>query len=129
MLRRSGEFEGGRMRKRDFVLIGVLLIVSLSLLALFTFTREDGAYVIVRVNGEEIARYDLTENGEYSINGGTNVLKIEGGVALMAEAQCPDHICIKRGTIAKRGETITCLPNRLTVTVYGEEGEVELEAH
>jgi len=34
---------------------------------------------------------------------------------------------VNQGKITKSGETITCLPNRLTVTVYSaDEGDVEL---
>lgn len=114
------------MKKRDFILIGVILLVAAILFLSFWFTRKDGAYVTVRVDGEVVARYGLDEDGEYALGGGTNVLKIEDGKAFMIYADCPDHVCISRGQISKSGETITCLPNKLTVTVGGDGGEVEL---
>ena len=45
----------------------------------------------------------------------------------MDDANCPDKLCVKQGKISKDGETITCLPNKVTVTVYGEDDFVELE--
>ena len=37
--------------------------------------------------------------------------------------------CVKQGKIDQTGETITCLPNRLTVTVYGAgKSSVDLES-
>ena len=115
------------MKKRDLILIGIVLAVILLSFLLITLLKKDGAYVVVRVNGEEVARYSLAEDGEYELNGGSNILRIEGGKAYLTEANCPDHLCINQGKIDQTGETITCLPNRLTVTVYGaDDAEVEI---
>lgn len=115
------------MKKRDLILIGAILAVIIVLFAVITLTKKDGAYVVVRVDGQEVAKYSLIENGEYELNGGTNLLRIENGDAFLVSANCPDHLCVKQGRIDQTGETITCLPNLLTVTVYGaENGDVEL---
>lgn len=115
------------MKKKDLILIGIILAVILISLLAVTLAKKDGAYVIVRVNGEQVARYELSLDGEYALNGGTNILRIEGGKAYLTSANCPDHLCVNQGKIDESGETITCLPNRLTVTVYGADGtEVEL---
>jgi len=78
------------------------------------------------VDGEEVEQYSLSDEGTYPLNGGTNILHIEGGEAWLTEADCPDHLCVKQGKISKTGQVITCLPNKLTVTVYGAEESVEL---
>lgn len=115
------------MKKKDFILIGVIVAVIAIVIAVLSLTKKDGDYVVVKVDGNEVARYSLTQDGEYSLNGGTNVLRIENGKAYLVSANCPDHLCVKQGKIDQSGETITCLPNRLTVTVYSaEESEVEL---
>ena len=116
------------MKKRDFILIGAILVVILVAFLVVTLTKQDGSYVIVKVDGKEVAKYSLSEDGEYELNGGTNILRIEDGKAFLVDADCPDHLCVNQGKISKTGETITCLPNRLTITVYGaEDGDVELE--
>lgn len=115
------------MKKKDFILIGAILAVILIAFAIMLLVKKDGAYVVVRIDGEEVAKYSLSDEGEYKLNGGTNILRIEDGKAYLVSANCPDHLCVKQGKISKSGETITCLPNRLTVTVYGsDEGEIEL---
>ena len=114
------------MKKRDFILIGVILLIICALFLAINLTKKDGAYVVVRVNGEEVARYSLLIDGEYELNDGTNVLKIEDGKAFLIYADCPDHLCVKTGYIDQTGETITCLPNRLTITVYGTDTKVDL---
>lgn len=115
------------MKKRDFILIGVILVIALLLFGVMELTKKDGAYVVVRVDGNEVARYSLSEDGEYSLNDGTNILRIQNGKAYLTNADCPDHLCVKQGKIDQSGETITCLPNKLTVTVYGaEDADVDL---
>ncbi len=114
------------MKKRDLILIAGVLLAALALLLVFELTRKEGARVVVKVDGTEVAEYSLTENGTYELNGGTNILRIEDGKAYLCEADCPDHLCVKQGKVHRTGEVITCLPNKLTVTVYGAEESVEL---
>lgn len=115
------------MKKKDFILIGAIVAVIAIAILILSLTKKDGDYVIVRINGNEVAKYSLSQDGEYELNGGTNVLRIENGKAYLVSANCPDHLCVKQGKVDQSGETITCLPNRLTVTVYSaEESEVEL---
>ena len=112
------------MKRRDFLVIGGLLLFSLVLFLVFHVGRQPGKEVIVRVDGREQGRYSLSKEGRFELNGGTNILCIRDGKAYMESADCPDKVCIHQGTISKAGETIICLPNRLTVTVTGD-GEVE----
>ena len=109
----------------DLALILGLLIISGILFLCFT-GKETGAYVLVRVDGEETGKYFLNQSGTYKLNGGTNILEIEDGQAYLSEANCPDKICIKMGKINLNGQCITCLPNKLTVTVYGAEDGVDI---
>jgi hypothetical protein len=114
------------MTKNDIILIGAVLLVAIITAIVVSLLGGAGAYVVVRVDGEEVGKYSLSEDGEYSLNGGTNILVIENGAAYLIEANCPDHLCVKQGKINKNGQTITCLPNKLTVTVYGEDNDVDL---
>ena len=112
------------MRRRDIILIAVIvsavaLVFGVYMLVSHLMEQDvgDGSYVTVEVDGTEIARYDLTEDGEYSLNGGTNILRIENGQAYIIEANCPDQICVHTGAAAPL-QPIVCLPNRLTVTYH-----------
>ena len=107
------------MKIRDIILIASILVIALTALLFVELGKEDGARVIIAVEGQEIATYSLFDNGDYSLNGGTNFLHIENGVAWLTDANCPDKLCVHQGKIDKTGEVITCLPNKLTVTVKG----------
>lgn len=115
-----------KKRLADIAIIAGLLLLAAVLFFLYFNKGEKGAGVIVRVDGVEIARYSLSDSGRYELNGGTNILVIEDGAAYMLEADCPDHICVSQGKVRYTGQCITCLPNKLTVTVYGTDQGVEL---
>ena len=116
------------MNKRRIADVSVIAFFLLVSLLLFLFLRggKEGSEVRVMVEGKEIGVYSLSKDGEYSLNGGTNTLIIKDGKAYMTDADCPDNLCVSQGKISRNGETITCLPNKLTVTVIDEKGEVDL---
>ena len=114
------------MNKRDLILIGILVVVIAAVCLTVMLTKEAGACVIVRLDGKQVATYSLLEDGEYSLNGGTNILVIENSKAYLNDANCPDKLCVHQGKISMTGETITCLPNKLTVTVFGAAESLDL---
>ena len=112
---------------RDLVLAGSLLLAAVILLLVINGSRESGGVTVVRVDGVETERLPLSVNGTFPLNGGSNILIIQDGQAWMSEANCPDLICVRQGKIHYTGQVITCLPNRLTVTIEGgESGGVDL---
>lgn len=114
------------MKKRDIILIASILAIAIALFLIVELTKEEGAGVTVKVDGVKIVEYSLSANGTYPLNGGTNILVIEDGKAYLTDANCPDKLCVHQGKISMTGETITCLPNKLTVTVFGTEQSVDL---
>lgn len=118
---------GNHKLRADVIVIVSLLVLALVLYLALNLGRREGGTAVVRVNGVEIERHSLLQNGSFPLNGGTNILVIEDGYAWMSEANCPDHICVRQGKIHYTGQVITCLPNRLTVTIEGgEDGGVDL---
>ena len=112
------------MKKRELILIGVILAIALTALGVIQLFKKEGAYVTVRIDGVDVAEYRLDVDGEYVLNGGTNVLKIKNGEAWMIEANCPtmgDTRCTAQPKISKTTEFIYCQPNNVLVTVHNAE--------
>ena len=105
----------------DLILVVALLLLAGVLYLSMNANRQEGGVVVVRVNGVETERHSLAVDGTFPLNGGTNILVIRDGQAWLSEADCPDLLCVKQGKIHYTGQVITCLPNRLTVTVEGGE--------
>lgn len=119
-------FFADKKRRRDLIVIASLLVLSLALYLILGAARTEGGTVVVRVDGVETERHALSENGVYPLNGGSNILVIADGQAWLSEANCPDLLCVRQGKIHYTGQSIICLPNRLTVTVEGgEENDVD----
>ncbi len=104
------------------VFIGAALLLSLIFVTAALLGREEGSFAVVSVDGEVVAEYPLSQDGEYSLNGGTNVLVIEDGAAYMKSADCPDKTCVGVGRVRFAGESITCLPNKINVYIRGDGG-------
>lgn len=109
--------------RADLILIAALLLLAGILFLALNHGRQEGGVVVVRVNGAEVERHSLSLSGTFPLNGGSNILVIQNGKAWLSEANCPDHICVRQGKIHYTGQVITCLPNRLTVTVEGGESD------
>ena len=103
----------------DIILVSALILISVLLLIVFMSTRKSGNIAVVEVDGSLFGEYPLSENGVFELNGGTNILVIENGDAYLNYSDCPDHTCEKTGRVRYVGQTIVCLPNKLSVTIKG----------
>ena len=116
-----------KKRRIDIIVIASLLLLSLIALLVVNLTKKDGATVEVKLDGATVGEYPLASDGVYTLNGGTNILTISGGRAYMTYSDCPDHTCEKTGKIRYVGETIVCLPNKVSITIKGDQpGGVDL---
>ncbi len=111
----------------DIIVIASLLLFACLSLLITSLTRKAGALAVVEIDGNTVHSLPLSVDGVYSLNGGTNVLVIEDGCAYLNYSECPDHTCENTGKIRYVGETIICLPNKLSVTIKGSsDGGVDL---
>ena len=110
-----------RSHRNDLLLAAVLLLLGGALALFLRFTRQAGGTVTVQVDGKVLFELPLGEDAELVLGEGghTNTLVIRDGKAQVAEASCPDQICVRQGAIQYAGESIVCLPHKLVVTVQG----------
>lgn len=108
--------------RNDLILILAVVLISAIALICFLATRQTGEQVTVNLNGKHYASYPLSEDREETIRSGAagegvNVLIIRDGQAWIADADCPDLICVHHRPISHEGQTIVCLPNKLVVAI------------
>ena len=53
--------------------------------------------------------------------GGYNVVEVERGRIRVAEANCPDQICVRQGWLSNSAAPIACLPHKLVIRLEGGE--------
>ena len=109
-----------RSPRADVIVISTILLVALLFVVFTVLLRKTGAVAMVEINGVVAGEYSLSEDGVFILNGGTNTLVIENGEAYLKDSVCPDHTCERTGRVRYVGQTIVCLPNRLSVTVKGD---------
>ena len=121
----SGARRTGRKRN-DIILAAALILASLLILLLTRAFSQEGAVAVVSQDGSVIMRIPLSESSEQIVesqNGGYNKIVVSDGKVSVTEASCPDGICVSHRAINRTGESIICLPNRLSVYVLkGEDG-------
>ena len=118
------------MKKNDKILIGALLGVTIVLLLVMFFARQNtvNGEAVVLIQGTEYGRYPLAEDAVIELPGtlGNNILTIADGEAWMSEAVCPDKVCMDFGHIHYNTEMIICLPGEIVVLIEnGEDSELD----
>ncbi len=93
----------------------------------FLLRGPDGptAWAVVQVGGRNPQRLDLSKDVEFRVGNdeiGYNLVRVEGGKIMVAEADCADEICVYTGAISQPGELIACLPHGLLIYIE-ETGE------
>lgn len=107
------------MKKSDWILAAVVILLIFTLFILFWGKQNRGSQVLIQVDGVEYGRYDLRTEQVIEI-GVSNRLKIEGGEAFMTHADCPDQLCVKMAPVSQTHELIVCMPNKVIVEVVAE---------
>ncbi len=110
---------------RDICLIAAIAAVGICLMFILTPRTAQGSFAVVEIDGTEVARYPLSQDGVFSLNGGTNTLEISGGRVRMLDADCPNRQCVRQLWISRMNESIVCLPNRVVVMITGGSSSVD----
>ena len=67
----------------------------------------------------------LSTGEELSLPGplGRTHVEISEGRVRVVESPCPNKLCIRMGWIERSGQAIVCLPNKVALTLGGEDRE------
>jgi hypothetical protein len=117
------------MTPGDWVLIvGLVLISFVSIFIISKFVSR-GATAVVEVDGVAVGRVDLSIDAQRSASGplGVTIVQVRDGRVRVVESPCPHGICVRTGWVARAGEMIVCVPNRVVVRVEGE-GDNDVDA-
>lgn len=113
------------MNRADKILIVVLMLVSLLALIPAFQNTQTGRTAVVRVRNEEIMRIDLSQDGDYTVDGtmGKVNIQVRNGSVAVTEENSPRHICSRQGYVDSVNTPIVCLPNETVITIEGEGSE------
>ena len=104
------------LKKGDIAIIAASAAAFIiSVLALFVFPKTAGRTVVVKENNAVV--YEGSINTDKNIVLENNTVVIKNGEVYMQKADCKNGICKHTGKISAKGETVICLPNRVTVQI------------
>ena len=106
----------------DIVIFSALLLLAAALFVFhFASPRPDGAVAKITVDNQTVQTMPLSQNATYIVetNSGYNVVVVEDGRVFVRDADCKNHICVKSRAISRVGETIVCLPHKMTISITG----------
>ncbi|MBC6695999.1 NusG domain II-containing protein [Terrisporobacter mayombei] len=108
------------MKRKDFILIGlVLIVIVVSFGVNFIINNKDSDYIEIYVDNKLYKTYSIYDEDEFRINtkDGYNIVKIHDHGVEITEASCTDKVCVKSGFITKSSESIVCLPNKVNIKI------------
>lgn len=107
--------------KGDIALIASLCVLILLLfLPSFSGNNEKLTAQIYR-EGELVKTVSLSEcQGEEITVGNCKLLLEKDGVTFI-DSSCPDKLCIKKGKLKRKGDTMACVPQKVVAVIKGEK--------
>ena len=113
------------IKKRDIVLVAVLLVLGIAGVFILKYGLHKGSYAEVYIDDKPVRTISMDVDDEYVFHTeqGENVVAVKDGKIEMKSADCPDKVCVRMGAKNRSGETITCLPHKLVVEVHGGEAQ------
>lgn len=106
------------------VITGTFLLLAAVWLILLNV--KTGSHIAkIYSNGQLVREIDLelvTEPYQFIIESetGSNTVYVEKGAISVTDADCPDKVCIKTGSISGGITPIICVPNRLEIRIEAE---------
>lgn len=110
------------IKKADIILLIVILVLGVSLSILIFSLSQTGTKAVVSVDGDIYGTYPLDQDQTITIdnNNHTNKIIIKDGSVSMDFSDCLNQECVKHSPINRTNEMITCLPNRVSVSIEGD---------
>jgi len=112
------------LKKGDIALI----VIALIFLALWLFPAGSGEYADIYVDGKLYGTLSLDEDTSLLVESeyGKNTVTVKDGEIYIEDATCPDKLC-QMSHLDKKGGSIVCLPNRVSIIIEGKKSQKEID--
>lgn len=115
------------IKVKDFIILLIIITVC-GLFILISHNQKKGSYAVISVNGKKAERLSLSKDIEtFTVKGADNIsFTITNGEIYVSESDCPDKICLKTGHISRKGQSIICVPKRVSVTIESSGNDTDV---
>lgn len=106
-------------RKYLLILLAILLLAGGIAGSMRVLSPQENTRVDILQDGVALYQLDISQEGNRTISieyqRRTNLIEICDGRIRVAEADCPDQLCVQMGWLQNSGLPVVCLPNRLVI--------------
>ncbi len=115
----TGEDKMKKLYLNDFILNIIIILLCISIpICLSVVGKNDKKQVIVSYNGDVVKIMSPDEDDAFGIEGVQ--IEIKNGTAFVAHSDCPDGLCMKMKKAKNVGDSIICVPNKVSVRIVGD---------
>jgi len=116
-------FLSDKFKIGDAVAGGILLFSALLGFIFMSASFFDSGISDVEIIAPDYeARYSLDSDVELEVNGVKIV--IESGSVFVSDSDCDDKICVNTGRISHAGQSVICLPKKVSVRIVNVEDDI-----
>ena len=109
----------------EAVIIGIILLGSIAAAVIMTLAGGGSKTAVIHC-GDVRQELALDKDGLFRFDGIDAEFEVKNGKIRLINASCPDKICEKTGYIGSSGQSIICVPNKITVSVVGSVDSVDV---
>jgi hypothetical protein len=118
-----------KFKTGDIFLVIIILIAGMYFLFTGNLNRYIDKEIVIRADKKIIKEHFSKKVRKIKINGarGFSVIEIGSNWVRMSDSDCPNKLCVKQGKIYKVGDSVICLPNKVSITIAGRNKKTEEE--
>ncbi|MBE6681063.1 MAG: NusG domain II-containing protein [Ruminococcaceae bacterium] len=116
-----------KLHLNDIILNILIILLCISVpICLSVFGKDQKKTVVVSAEGKEACRMPLDKDDSFEINGVR--IEVKDGKAYVSESDCPDRLCTDMKKAERNGDSIVCVPNKVSVKIVGDGEEKGVDA-
>ena len=109
-----------KIYRNDLILNLIIILLCICTPIILSLTSKDSPKAVVISHDGDVERVvSLSENCSFHTHGVE--ITIENGKAYVSKTSCPDHLCMKMKKAENVGDSIICVPNKVSVRITGQE--------
>ena len=112
------------------IVLLIIVVIALTVTSIYkTSIKGSENSAVIKSEGKLLKAIDLNkvvEPQEFIIKtdkGNYNIISVKHNGIRVKAADCPNQVDVKVGWISQPGEIIVCLPNKLIISIKGEENK------
>lgn len=107
-----------KIYRNDIILNLIIILLCITVPIIIVVSSADTAKTaVISYDGKAEKVISLSENEIYNIHGVE--ITVGGGKAYVSNTNCPDRLCMKMKNAENVGDSIICVPNKVSVRITG----------